>query len=125
MQRIGIAHRARHIVAAVHDDAGDVGQLIRIAQQLPVFQPAAVREVMILQPRKGQREMAVGVLGAVVGIGQQRDRLPFPHAPRARRFYLLVLVVAGQQLAVGGHHVAALGLGHRRLEALPFLGEHL
>ncbi len=75
---------------------------------------------------KAMRIVVLAELAAGRGLGQQRDRLAFPEAPRrgpprpapSRS-------EPDQPLAVGGHHVAALGLGDRRQEALPLVGEHL
>ncbi len=51
--------RADHVVAAVHDHAGDVGDAVRVAQQLVVdFEEAAVDEVVVLDARERQRERA-------------------------------------------------------------------
>ena len=125
VQRPGIARRARHVVAAMHDDAGNVLQPAGVADQLPVLEPAAMHEIVVLDAGEGDREILLAELAAGLGVGQQRDRLAFPQAPGARRLDLRLAVAAGQPLAVGGHHVAALGLGDRRQEALPFVREHL
>ena len=95
-----------------------------VADQLAFLQPAGMHEKVVLDAGEGDREIVLAELGAGLGIGQQRDGLAFPQAPGDGRLELRLAVVAGQPLAVGGHHVAALGLGDRRQEALPFVGEH-
>src|SRR3546814_8083717 len=68
----GVLDRADDVVAAMDDDAGDVGDLAHVAQQLVVdLEEAAVDEVMVLDPREGQREARVGVAVGEVRIDVQ------------------------------------------------------
>src|SRR3546814_4395555 len=56
------ADRADNVVAAMDDDAGDVGDLAHVAQQLVVdLEEAAIDEVVVLDPRECQREARVGM----------------------------------------------------------------
>ena len=48
---------AGHVVAAMNDDAGNVGQYSGIGDQLTIVQPAAMREIMIFDPCEGEREI--------------------------------------------------------------------
>src|SRR3546814_8636262 len=58
----GVLDRADNVVAAMDDDAGDVGDLARVAQQLVVdLEEAAIDEVVVLDPRECQREARVGM----------------------------------------------------------------
>src|SRR3546814_948689 len=71
---------------AVDDDAGDVGDLAGVAQQLVVeLEEAAVDEVVVLDPRERQRETRVCVAVGEVRVDVQEAGRAFPHAPRARR----------------------------------------
>ena len=111
--------RAGHVVAALHDDAGNSGELAGIAKQLPLFEPAGMHKIVVFDARKRQRKVIVAVLGAGSGVGQQRDGLAFPQAPGARGAQLRGAVCADQALAVGGHQVAAFGGRNRRHEVFP------
>ena len=63
VQRPGVARRAWHVVAAVDDRAGNAVQTPRVAQQLALLQPASVGEIVVLDPREGERETIVAVDG--------------------------------------------------------------
>src|SRR5690349_1066369 len=47
--------RARNVVAALHDDTGNVAQAMRVADQLTFGEESLVREVVVLDAREGQR----------------------------------------------------------------------
>ena len=64
-------------------------------------------------------------LPEVSGSGSSVIVSPSHRLQALARFDLRLAVVAGQPLAIGGHHVAALGLRDRRDEALPFVRKHL
>src|SRR3546814_9159176 len=69
-----VLDRADDVVAAMDDDVGDVGDLAHVAQQLVVeLEEAAVDEIVVLDPREGQREARVGVAVGEVRIDVQRS----------------------------------------------------
>ena len=125
VQRPGIARRAWHVITAMDDRAGNAAEPPGVAQQLAILQPCVVHEEMVLDPREGEREMAVAERLGQSRIGQQRDRLALPQRPRLRRLQLLRLVLAGQQAAIGAEHIVALLRRDRRDERFKFVGEHL
>jgi hypothetical protein len=59
VQRPGVFRRAGHVVAAVHDDARDAMELVGVAQQLSLVQPAGIDEEMVFDARKGVGEFFV------------------------------------------------------------------
>ena len=76
--------RGRDVVAALDDHAGNVLQAEGVADQLPLLEAALVDEIVVLDPREGERVMRVAELVAVALIGEERDRLAFPQAPGPR-----------------------------------------
>src|SRR3954471_697071 len=84
-----------------------------------------MREVMVLEPGKSEREMSIVVSRGENRAGQEGDGFAFPEAPRLGGFDLNVLIIAGEALAIGGNHVATFHLRNGRLEPLPFLRENL
>ncbi len=72
------ARRADHVIASLDDRTGDAAQPPRVAQELPLIQPAAMDEIMVLDARKGEREVRILESRGDAGIGQQRDRPPLP-----------------------------------------------
>ena len=55
VQGPGTAHRADHVIAALHDDAGNVADARHVAQQLVVdLEEAAIDEVVALDAREGR-----------------------------------------------------------------------
>ena len=83
MQRPCGFRRAGHVITALHDDAGNVAQLARVADQLAILQPAAMDEIMIFDSGEGEREI-IRIMGRRQRrVGQQADRLAFPQAPGA------------------------------------------
>ena len=61
------------VVAALHDHARDVPDLVDVAEELVVLQEPAVDEVVVLDPRERHRVVVALVLADVVLVGQQRD----------------------------------------------------
>src|SRR3546814_16332924 len=93
----GVLDRADHVVTAVDDDAGDVGDLAGVAQQLVVeLEEAAVDEVVVLDPRERQRETRVCVAVGEVRVDVHDAGGAFPPAPRASRGGPRGFVAAGQ-----------------------------
>src|SRR5262245_27160982 len=88
VQRPGVAERARHVVAAVHDRAGDVLQLPGVTDELPFLEPSRMDEEVVLDAREGDGEVVLAEGRAQRRIGQQRDRFTFPDAPGAGAFEL-------------------------------------
>ena len=85
----GGLRRRHHIVAAMHDHAGNVPEAVRGADQLIVgVEEAAVHEVMAFDAREGEGVMRLREAALALGIRQQRERLALPGAPGARRFEL-------------------------------------
>src|SRR3546814_16253864 len=69
----GVLDRADDVVAAMDDDAGDVGDLAHVAKQLVVdLEDAAVAAVMVVDQREGNRAERVGV--AEIGRAAWWDR---------------------------------------------------
>ena len=71
VQRPGEARRARHVVAAVHDDAGNALQPSRVADQLPLLQPAGMDEEVVLDAGEGDGIVVLAERRAGLGLGQQ------------------------------------------------------
>src|SRR6266700_4015481 len=78
VQLIRIARRAGHIVTAMHNRAFDPMKPKGIAQELTVFKPAVMREVVVFQAREGEGEVILGVLARQLGVRKKRDRFAFP-----------------------------------------------
>src|SRR6266545_2990181 len=78
----GIADRADHVVAAVHDRARDVPNPGDVAQELVVaVQEAAVGEVVALDARQSQRARILGELRREVRVGHELEETALPSAP--------------------------------------------
>src|SRR5690606_11367130 len=106
-----VLQRADHVVAAVHDHAGDVGDAVRVAQQLVLdLEESAVDEVVVLDPGEGQGELRILVAGDEVVVHVQEAGRAFPHAPGPGRRQAGGLVPAGQAAVEGGDQVVALDL---------------
>ena len=116
--------RRRHdVVAALHDRARDRRQPMRVADELALVEKAAMHEVMGLDAREGEREGLLRMLRDDARVGQERDDGAFPAAPRLGGRELDISVRSREAAMVGGDQVAALVLGDRRDESLPWLGE--
>ena len=48
----------------------NAGELVRVADQLPFFQPGTVHEIVVLDAGKGQGVVVGLMLGLVGGVGQ-------------------------------------------------------
>ena len=119
-----VLHRADHVVAAVDDDARDVRQAMRVAQQLVLdFEEATVDEIVVLDAREGVRKLRFRETRRKLGIGKQRDGLALPEAPGACGLRSSRRIRAGETLAVGRDQIAALGLRDRREKTLPLVGK--
>ena len=112
-----------HVVATLHDDARNAGELVRIGNQLAFFQPAGMHKIVVFNARKSQRKLIGTVLDGTGRVGQQREGSAFPQAPGQRGGKLLGPVSAHQALAVGGHQITPLGQRNRRQKLLPQIGE--
>ena len=116
--------RAADIQAAVDEDAGDVGQPTRVAQQGPVLEPRGVAPVMGDQARERHAEPRVVVARVVAVAGAHLHVGVLPVAPVARRPRAHGGVGVGQQAAVGLDEAALPFTGrHAVAEACPLLGE--
>ena len=74
-----IGDRADHVVAPVHDHAGDVGDAVGIAQQLVVgIEEPLVDEVMVLDARESQRELRIAMTARVIIRYAQVTGAAFP-----------------------------------------------
>ena len=125
VQRPGIGRRAWHVVAAVDNDAGDAVELVRIAQQLPLVQPAGIDEIVVFDAGKG-----VGIVFLLERrrgrrLRQKRDRFALPDAPGLGGGKTGRAVIAGQPPVIGKHHFMAFVFRDRGQEAFPFVREHL
>lgn len=65
---------AAHVVAALDDNSRDVGQLMGVAQQLPLNHEPMIDEVVVLDAGEGQREVWIRELLDVGWIKGQRRR---------------------------------------------------
>lgn len=98
----GVLDRADHVIAAVDDHAGDVGDAVGVAQQLVFdFEEAAVDEVVVLDARERERERGVFVPGDEILVHVQEAGGAFPHAPGARGGEPGGFVVAGEAAVEG------------------------
>jgi hypothetical protein len=73
---------------------------------------------MVLDPGDRDRDVGAGEMLDRRRAWKQGDDLALPLAPRLCGTELLVLVAAGQPLAIGLNQVAALGLGNEADELL-------
>ena len=81
----GHVRRSLDVEAAVNHHAGDAGQAVGVAQQLPVFQPRRVREVVRAQPGERHPEAGIGIpLARGPALLQGDDRV-LPVTPVLRR----------------------------------------
>mmetsp|Transcript_116031 Transcript_116031/g.323179 ORF Transcript_116031/g.323179 Transcript_116031/m.323179 type:complete len:214 (+) Transcript_116031:260-901(+) len=120
----GAAGRADDVVAALHDDGGDVSDAVHVPQQL-VFglEPAAVEEVVVLDASEGQCELVLISLSHVGLIWEELRGRALPRGPSLCSRQANCRIFRGQALPVGGDEVAALLLGDGSLIALPLIGE--
>ena len=120
----GVGQRAHHVVAAMHDHPGDVGDAVRVAQQLVLdLEEAAVDEVVVLDAGEGQRELRVFVAVDEVVVHVQEAGGAFPHAPCPGRGQPGGFVIAGQATVEGGDQVVPLHRRDRVDVVVPGVGE--
>src|SRR5690606_330729 len=78
----GVAGRADDVVAAVHDDAGDVGDLVHVAQELGRGrEEAVVNEVVTLDAGKGEGKGCIVAVGDEVAVLNEGGDTAFPPTP--------------------------------------------
>ena len=120
----GRQRRADHVIAALHDRAGDLRDPMQVAQDLAIdFQKALVHEVMVLQPRKG-----TGVIGrplATATIAFHRGQRILPCRPSARIACLDHQIPGKQPPVIGRDQIAALFFGNHGNEPAPLVGPEL
>ncbi len=101
----GVLHLAGHVIAAVDNHRRNMADQRHVTQQLVIaLQEAQMREVVVFNTGERQREIILAKRSRFTAR-QQRDRLPFPHAPQLGRFKLHLRIGRGQPLPVGGDHV--------------------
>ena len=120
------AHGTHDVVAPLHDDRGDVADLLDSAQELIVLlEEAAVDEVVCFDACE-----RIGELTATEALHRQRvdaqfARRALPDRPRERRLLAHGGVLAGEPLVVRTHHVAAFALGNGLLIGIERVGEEV
>jgi hypothetical protein len=124
VEGISVASGTRHVVTTVYNGPWDALQLARIAEQLPLLQPAAVHEIMGFQPREGESIIVNKEAVRKSRVGQKRNRLPLPVAPCLRRCQLSDRIVAGENVMVSRQHIAATRRSDGRQKFLPFVRKH-
>src|ERR1700730_1852859 len=78
----GALHGADHIVAALHDDCGNVADLADILDELIVgAHEAAIDEVMTLDAGERRRVLVFPELLDVLRMQMQETRGPLPYGP--------------------------------------------
>ena len=121
---MGRSGRADHVIAALHDDPWDMGDLRQIAQQLPIFlEEAPIDEVMVFQSGKGPGVVCRGLAGVAVALHRGQSVFPGRPGPRIAGFDH---EIAGKEPPViGRDHVAAFRLGHQRGKPRPLVRPEL
>ena len=123
VQRPGVVQRADGVVAAMHDDARQMGDLRHVTQQLVRLEKGVVDEVVALDTGDGQRSVRLAEALDHLGIRAQGGGAPFPGRPGLGRVHLGDLVGAGQALVESLHQIAAFVWRNRREVVLPVVGE--
>src|SRR5712671_3238342 len=91
----GTRHRAHNIVAALHDDAGNLPDLLDILRQIIVsWEETIVHEVVAFNAREGERKLRVGKSLNRLVIEEQLGGAAFPNTPGAGGFDPHLLVIA-------------------------------
>src|ERR1700730_5309663 len=125
MEVPGAGRRADHIVTPLHDDAGNVTNLLDILGQI-VFgrEETIVHEVVAFDARKGQRELRVGKFLDRFVIKEESRSTAFPNTPGAGGFNSHLLVIAGQTAIVSAHHIVPLAFGNDFQKFFPNIGKN-
>src|SRR5438105_7798182 len=123
-QLVGAANRADHVVAALHDDGGQMPDLSDARDQITFAAEQMAAEKMRFDSRQAQSEPVFGERGHRLGIWQQRRAGALVDAPGARRRHVDARVRVSQTPVIGRENVAAFALGEEPRKGAPSLGKH-
>ena len=116
-------HRAHHVVAALHDETGNVADPPRPVEKRVLRQEYPVGEIMRLDARQAEGQFVALELRDRLGAGMQRRTAALVTAPCERRRHVHGGVGVVETAAVGGEQVAALARRHGACEIVPRFGE--
>ena len=110
-QRMRALRRAEHIVAALHNDTGDVLQAVRLAQQLPWSQEEVVADVVAFDDGRRRWPLATsdGSCQPCLRWRQLRKNA-LVRRPCLRRRHLHGGIGIGEPPQIGRQRIGALGL---------------
>ncbi len=96
VQRPGLLDGTHHVVAPVHDHAGDALQFVRIVQDLVVAQEGVLHEIVALDARQAQGRGIFCKMLQHFGLRDQVGRAAFPGGPGACGLALHVRIIRCQ-----------------------------
>ena len=124
MQIPGRAHRADHVVAALHDHRRNTLETVGVGQQLIVaIEESAIDEVVAFDAGEGQRKQICCRGLDMALILEQETGTGFPHRPCPCCGQLHGRIGRGQTSMVGTHQIAAFDLGNGCEIVIPRVGE--
>src|SRR5690606_16205686 len=104
-----VLNGAHHVVAAVDDDARDVGDPVGIPEELVLdLEEAAVHEVVVLDAGEGEGELRILVALREVLVDVEVAGRPLPHAPGPGGRETGGLVITGEAAVEGADEIVAL-----------------
>ena len=98
----------------MHNNGGNVGQAVRLGQQLPFVEKAAIDEVVAFHTAHSQRQARVTVYIIDICRRYQVDHTPFPQGPGFGGLHPLQFIVRGQQLIVTWQQLLSVAAKRRQ-----------
>ena len=123
VQQGGVVERADHVVAAVDDLAGNIGEPLHVVENLVFLDEALVDEIVSLDPGQGQGPVRRGEFRQAAWVHPQGGAASLPGCPSLGRGHAREFVLAGEALVVGVEQAVALALRDWPQEILPAVGE--
>src|SRR6056297_50180 len=106
-QTIGRIRRADHVVTALHDHPGDMGDAVHVVIDVFVLaKETGIHEIMVFQTGKGPGVIRRAV--AAMAVGMYRGQGVFPRTPSLGIPHLFGAIPREQTPVIGAYHVAAL-----------------
>src|SRR5215212_4756538 len=103
MQLIRRYRGGRNVVTTLNDDPRNIGQSVSIRDQLTFCEPAAMKEIVILDARESQRVIRIAEVSDKALIRLQGDSGSFPSTPGHTRWPMHLGIGVEQQVVVGGN----------------------
>src|SRR5438067_4346551 len=122
-QFVGAADRAYHVIAALHDDPGQMPDTADLRDEIARPRKQIMAEVMRFEPRQPERQPVLAERGDRLGVGQKRRAGALVDAPGARRRHVDARVGVDQPPVIRREQILPLVLRQKAGEGAPRFGE--